>query len=287
MVTSATIWLTRVHGPDGRPRVLRCTSETCPGPDAGWQVIADPFERARYDGGDVTQWARDAEPLGADAMPADGDANADLAPVAPQKIIAIGRNFRAHAAELGNEVPSSPLSFFKPPSALLASGQALALPRGYERIDMEAELVVVIGRRARAVVAQRAWEHVAGYLLGNDVSCRDLQRSDKQWTRAKGFDGFAPVARCLRLAEPGWTLPVEDLELHGWLDEERVQVGSLAAMIFTIPVLIEHLSACMTLEPGDLIFTGTPAGVRPLAPGQVARVELTGLELAPLRTPIC
>nr|WP_255216183.1 fumarylacetoacetate hydrolase family protein [Pseudenhygromyxa sp. WMMC2535] len=208
--------------------------------------------------------------------------------MAPTKIIAIGRNYAAHAAELGNEVPSTPISFFKPPSCLLASGQPLALPRGYERVDMEAELVLVIGARARSVRAEDAWAHVAGYLMGNDVSCRDLQRADKLWTRAKGFDGFGPVSAFARLVPPGWVLPA-DLEVHGFLDDERVQAGSVAQMIFSIPTLIEHLSACMTLEPGDMIFTGTPAGVSALEPGKVTRVALGGREdfhLAPVVTPV-
>lgn len=280
----STLWLARIVGDDGRPISLRTqTDGEAPGPAARWQAIADPFETASFEAGDPATLAAAAEPLGPARTLVDRRL---LPPVQPQKLIGIGRNYKAHAEELGNEVPTTPLTFFKPASCLLVSGDPLELPRGYQRIDMEAELVVVIGRRARAVTAERAWEHVAGYLLGNDVSCRDLQKSDKQWTRAKGFDGFGPVSPFLRLVEPGWQLPVEQLQIRGYLNDERVQAGACELMIFSIPTLIEHISACMTLEPGDLIFTGTPAGVSPLAPGNVVRIELDGLDLGRLVTPI-
>ncbi|HVH97430.1 MAG TPA: fumarylacetoacetate hydrolase family protein [Enhygromyxa sp.] len=279
-----TLWLARILGDDRRPLTLRTrTDGEAPGPDACWEPIADPFATASFEGGDPATLAATAAALGPARALLDQRL---LPPIHPQKIIGIGRNYKAHAEELGNEVPTTPLTFFKPTSCLLVSGDALELPRGYQRIDMEAELVVVIGRRARKLAAERAWEHVAGYLLGNDVSCRDLQQSDKQWTRAKGFDGFGPVSPFLRLVEPGWALPVEQLEIRGYLNDERVQTGACELMIFSIPTLIEHLSACMTLEPGDLIFTGTPAGVSPLAPGNVVRVELGGLDLGRLVTPV-
>jgi 2-keto-4-pentenoate hydratase/2-oxohepta-3-ene-1,7-dioic acid hydratase in catechol pathway len=275
-----TIWLARTHSDNLRPLTLRTrTDGVAPGPDAIWEPIADPFEST----GDPAKNAAAAAPTGPALSLLDRRL---LPPIRPQKIIGIGRNYKAHAEELGNEVPTTPLTFFKPPSCLLTSGDALELPRGFQRIDMEAELVVVIGRQARKVAAAQAWDHVAGYLLGNDVSCRDLQQSDKQWTRAKGFDGFGPVSPFVRLVEPGWVLPVEQLEIRGYLNDEQVQTGACELMIFSIPTLIEHLSACMTLEPGDLIFTGTPAGVSPLAPGNVVRVELGGLDLGRLVTPI-
>jgi 2-keto-4-pentenoate hydratase/2-oxohepta-3-ene-1,7-dioic acid hydratase in catechol pathway len=151
---------------------------------------------------------------------------------------------------------------------------------------MESELVVVIGRRARDVEPERAWQYVGGYTLGNDVSNRDLQRDDKQWTRAKGFDGFGPLGPMLRLTEPGWVLPVSELRIRGYLDDERVQDGSLGDMIFDIPTLLAHITQCMTLEPGDLIFTGTPAGVSALSPGNLCRVELAGMALGQLSNPV-
>ncbi|PRP97572.1 Ureidoglycolate lyase [Enhygromyxa salina] len=280
---TSTSWLARTCL-DGRPTTLRCrTDGSAPTPETRWQPIADVFAEAR-DNPELS----DPATLAAEA-PALGEPRPIavlLPPCAPQKIFGIGRNYQAHAEELGNAVPETPLSFVKVPSCLLVSGDALALPRGYERIDMESELVVVIGRRARAVAAADAWQHVAGYLLGNDVSCRDLQKRDKQWTRAKGFDGFGPVSAFMRLTAPGWELPVAELEIHGYLDDLRVQQGRLSDMIFSIPTLIEHLSEGITLEPGDLIFTGTPAGVSALSPGQVVRIELAGLDLGRLVTPI-
>ena len=280
-----TTWLARAEH-EGQRSSLRCVTQgEAPGPLSEWEPIPDPFEAAQDDpNADLRAIVAAAQATGpARSL---GDARL-LPPLRPQKVFGIGRNYRAHAAELGNEVPSTPLVFLKAPSCLLPSGEALALPRGFERIDMESELVVVIGRRARAVSAAQAWDHVGAYLLGNDVSCRDLQRSDKQWTRAKGLDGFGPISAFMRLVEPGWALPVDELELRGYLDDVEVQRGKLSAMVFSIPTLIEHLSEHMTLEPGDLIFTGTPAGVSPLAPRQVVRVELHGLALGPLVTPLC
>jgi 2-keto-4-pentenoate hydratase/2-oxohepta-3-ene-1,7-dioic acid hydratase in catechol pathway len=164
------------------------------------------------------------------------------------------------------------------------SGQVVALPRGYERIDMESELVVVIGRKATGVAAERAWHHVAGYAVGDDVSNRDLQKRDKQWTRAKGFDGFGPVASLVRLTPPGFVPPAE-ARICGWLNGQLKQRAPLSDMVFDVPYLLAYISACMTLMPGDLVFTGTPEGVAAIAPGDAVRVALEGFELAPLTTP--
>jgi 2-keto-4-pentenoate hydratase/2-oxohepta-3-ene-1,7-dioic acid hydratase in catechol pathway len=280
-----TLWLARTRIEDRVTTWRGRTDGHAPEADLRWEPIADPFgiARTRRDLCDVTSLIASTPALGEPRRLSEPL----LPPCSPQTIFGIGRNYRAHAEELGNEVPETPLVFLKAPSCLIASGEALTLPRGYERIDMEAELVVVIGRRARAVAAVDAWRHVAGYLLGNDVSCRDLQNRDKQWTRAKGFDGFGPVSSFMRMVEPGSSLPVEQLEICGYLDDRLVQRGRASAMIHPIPALIEHLSEHMTLEPGDLIFTGTPAGVSALAPGQVVRVELEGLDLGRLITPVC
>jgi 2-keto-4-pentenoate hydratase/2-oxohepta-3-ene-1,7-dioic acid hydratase in catechol pathway len=279
-----TLWLARTRIDDRVTTWRGRTAGESPGPDLRWEPIADPFVRARgrVEPCDPASLLATASALG-EPQPLSEPL---LAPCSPQTIFGIGRNYRAHAEELGNEVPETPLVFIKVPSCLIASGEPLALPRGYARIDMEAELVVVIGRRARAIAAADAWGHVAGYLLGNDISCRDLQASDKQWTRAKGFDGFGPVSSFMRMVEPGSSLPVEQLEICGYLDDRPVQRGRVSAMIHPIPALIEHLSEHMTLEPGDLIFTGTPAGVSALAPGHVVRVELDGMDLGRLITPI-
>lgn len=292
-----TTWLCRTRTADGdvwRTRTWRThTDGAAPGPTSPWQPIADSCGRdscgrdvlaqahARREGVDLAALVAEAAALGEAVSLLDAQL---IAPVAPRTIFGIGRNYAAHAAELGNEVPESPLVFLKAPSCLMVSGDPLMLPRGFERIDMESELVVVIGRRARAVRAADAWQYVGGYLLGNDVSCRDLQARDKQWTRAKGFDGFGPVSPFLRLTPPGAALPVDELEICGWLDDRLVQRGSLAAMIFPIPTLIEHLSEHMTLEVGDMIFTGTPAGVSALSPGSRVRIELHGLDLGSLIT---
>ncbi|WAS90277.1 fumarylacetoacetate hydrolase family protein [Nannocystis punicea] len=274
------LWLGRARAPGaaGARAVRVRTRGAAPGPDDVAEEIDDPFAD---DDGDPWQRAAEARAGGLRAPIA---ALELLAPLRPSKVICVGRNFRAHAAELGNEVPTEPLLFFKPPSCLVPSGQAVQLPRGYERIDMESELVVVVGRKASHVAAERAFEHVAGYAVGNDVSNRDLQKRDKQWTRAKGFDGFGPLAAWIRLTPPGFVPPAE-ARICGWLNGQAKQSAPLADMVFDMPYLFAYISACMTLMPGDLIFTGTPEGVAALQPGDSAKVALDGFELAPLVTP--
>ena len=276
---SAVLWIGRVGTPAG-PRWARSfTSGAAPGPDSALEAIDDPF--ADEEGEPYARALRlGGEPLGPVS------AARVLAPVRPSKVICVGRNFRAHAAELGNEVPSEPLLFFKPPSCIVASGEPVALPRGYARIDMESELVAVIGRKARAIAAADAWQHVAGYTLGNDISNRDLQKSDKQWTRAKGFDGFGPVGPWIRMTAPGEPLPAAALRIRGGVDGARKQDAALADMVFDLPYLLAYISACMTLLPGDLIFTGTPEGVSALSPGCSSFVELAGWDLGRLENPM-
>ena len=188
----------------------------------------------------------------------------------------MGRNFRAHAAELGNEVPKEPLLFFKPPSCLVGDDAEVELPRGFERIDLESELVVVIGARGRRIAAADAWHHIAGITLGNDVSNRDLQRRDDQWARAKGYDGFGPVGPWIRLTPAGVPFPLERMRITGSLNGEVRQDSSLGLMMFDPAAIVECASAVMTLEPGDLIFMGTPQGVSALTPGDAVTIELTG-----------
>lgn len=197
-----------------------------------------------------------------------------MAPVTPSKIICVGRNYRAHAAELGNEVPREPLLFFKPPSAIVGPGDAIALPSASERVDHEAELGVVIGRRCRGVSAADAVSVIAGYTCVNDVTARDLQKRDGQWARAKGFDTFCPVGPHLVDA-----LPAGDLEVICRVNGVERQRGKVADMIFPVAQLIAYISAIFTLEPGDLIVTGTPEGVSPLSVGDVVDVEIPGLGL--------
>lgn len=197
-----------------------------------------------------------------------------LPPCWPSKIVCVGRNYHEHAQELGNPVPAEPLIFLKPPSALAAHGDPVVCPRLSARVDYEGELGVVIGRRARRVRPEQAAQYILGYTCVNDVTARDLQKKDGQWTRAKGFDTFCPVGPWIVPAEH---LSPQALRLRTWLNGEKVQEASTAEMIFSVAEIIAYVTAVMTLEPGDLISTGTPAGVGPMAPGAVVRVEIEGL----------
>ena len=195
-------------------------------------------------------------------------------PVTPSKIVCVGRNYRDHAKELGNEVPAEPLLFFKPPSALLAPGGTVRMPAASERVDFEGELAIVIGRRASKLTSQANWRsYVRGYTLANDVTARDLQKKDGQWTRAKGFDTFCPVGPWVSdEIDPAAGVP---LETH--VNGEVRQHGSTADFLFSIPELLAYISAAITLEPGDLLLTGTPSGVGPLVPGDRVDVSVPGL----------
>ncbi len=197
----------------------------------------------------------------------------------PGKIVCVGRNYAAHARELGNEVPDRPLLFFKPPSAVIAVGEPIRLPAVSERVDHEAEIALVIGRRARRVAATDAMAHVAGIACANDVSARDLQKLDGQWARAKGFDTFCPLGEIV-----GNGFDWDQVESIGRVNGEVRQHGHVRDMIFPFPELIATISAIMTLEPGDVILTGTPEGVGPLAPGDTVEVEIPGV--ATLANPV-
>ncbi len=194
------------------------------------------------------------------------------APVVPTKIVCVGRNYPAHAAEHGAVVPDEPLLFFKPPSAVIGPGAAILLPPQSERVDYEAELVVVMGARCRNVRPDEAWDYVLGVTCGNDVTARDLQRLDSQWTRAKGFDTFCPLGPWL-LAGPGED-DVADLGITCRVNGQVRQAARTSEMAFSPAELIAYTSSIMTLEPGDLIMTGTPEGVGPLAAGDVVEVEV-------------
>ena len=197
-----------------------------------------------------------------------------LPPVTPSKIICVGRNYREHVRELGNEMPAEPLLFFKPPSSLLQPGGVVRLPRLSERVDFEGELALVVGRRARKLPPTCDWRQVIrGFTLANDISARDLQKKDVQWTRAKGFDSFGPVGPVVSDEldlDAGLTL---ETRLNG----ELRQHASTLDFIFPVPVLLSAITAAFTLEPGDLILTGTPSGVGPLAPGDHVEVSIPGL----------
>lgn len=193
--------------------------------------------------------------------------------VTPSKIVCVGRNYAKHAAELGNEVPTEPLIFLKPPSALVEAGEAVLIPQGVGRVDFEGEIGVVIGTRARHVKVEDAWSHVAALVPVNDVSARELQKKDGQWSRAKGFDTFCPVGTPVSLAD----IDLDALAVTTRVNGEVRQQAPATEMVFSIPFLIAHISRIMTLEPGDLIATGTPDGVGPLAAGDVVEIEVAGV----------
>ncbi len=195
-----------------------------------------------------------------------------LAPAQPSKILCIGRNYVAHAQEHGAEVPKMPLIFMKPPSAIINPGDAIILPPQSQQIEHEAELVVVIGRRGRNVTAEEAQDYIFGYTVGNDVTARDLQQTDGQWTRAKGFDTFCPFGPWI---DTGFD--ASDALVTCKVSGQPRQMASTRDMVFNVNKLIAFISSVMTLEPGDLLFTGTPAGVGPLKPGDVVEVEIEGL----------
>jgi 2-keto-4-pentenoate hydratase/2-oxohepta-3-ene-1,7-dioic acid hydratase in catechol pathway len=200
-----------------------------------------------------------------------------LVPVEPTKIICVGRNYRDHVKELGNEVPAEPLLFFKPLSSMLSPEGVIRAPKVSERVDFEGELAVIIGRRACKLRRDDdLTPYIHGFTLANDVTARDLQKKDGQWTRAKGFDTFCPVGPIVDTS-----ISLEDVSA-GLILETRVngevrQHGSTADFIFTLPVLLEYITAAITLEPGDLLLTGTPAGVGPLQSGDMVEVSIPGL----------
>ena len=195
-----------------------------------------------------------------------------LAPVAPSKIVAVGLNYRDHAAEMNKALPDEPLIFLKPSTAVVGPGASIVLPPGAGRVDYEAELGVVIGRTARRVPADRAHEYVLGFTCVNDVTDRDLQRRDVQYTRAKGFDTFAPAGPCVAAADLDRPVGIES-RVNG----ERRQHSSTRELIFPLRRLIEFVTGVMTLLPGDILSTGTPPGVGPLAPGDRVAVEVEGV----------
>jgi 2-keto-4-pentenoate hydratase/2-oxohepta-3-ene-1,7-dioic acid hydratase in catechol pathway len=201
-----------------------------------------------------------------------------LPPVTPSKIVCVGLNYRNHVAEMGHDLPSAPLLFLKPPSALLPPGGVVLMPAASARVDFEGELALVIGRRLRNLkepsLSNQNWRSaLRGLTLANDVTARDLQNQDGQWTRAKGFDTFCPVGPIVSDeldSEAGLTL---ETRVNG----ELRQHGSTLDFIFPIPKLLACISAVMTLEPGDLVLTGTPSGVGPLKPGDRVEITIPGL----------
>ncbi len=222
-----------------------------------FEYIGDPFD---------PQSAKQGKPVGT------LDEVRLLAPVRPGKILAIGKNYAAHAAEFGGGVPPEPLVFMKPPSAVISPGDEIEILPEMGRVDYEAELVVVIGRRGRFIKPEDALDYVLGYTCANDVTERDYQKSDGQWTRAKGFDTFCPLGPWINT-----DLDPSDVMVTCRVNGEVKQSASTANMVYDVPHLVAHLSRVMTLEPGDIIMTGTPEGVGRIAPGDEVEVEVEGI----------
>ncbi|KOP23330.1 5-oxo-1,2,5-tricarboxylic-3-penten acid decarboxylase [Hapalosiphon sp. MRB220] len=201
------------------------------------------------------------------------DAYEILAPCAPSKIVAVGKNYAEHAAEMGADVPAEPLIFFKPPTSVIASLAKIQYPSVSQRVDYEGELALVIGDRAFNCTPQEAQMKIWGYTIANDVTARDLQRKDNQWTRAKGFDTFCPLGPWIvRELSPG-------ARLQTFLNEEPapVQSATIDQMVFPPDYLVSYISQVMTLLPGDIVLTGTPVGVGPLKIGDRVRIEIEGI----------
>lgn len=197
-----------------------------------------------------------------------------LAPVIPRsKVVCVGRNYRDHASELGNDVPAEPLLFFKPNTSVIGPGDAIVLPPQSERVDFEGEVAAVIGRIAKNVSADDALDYVFGFTAANDVTARDLQRSDGQWARAKGFDTFCPLGPAIETDFD----PTGSARVRTRVNGEERQNGPVSDMIFPLADVIAYASAAFTLLPGDVILTGTPAGVGPLAAGDIVEVDVEGL----------
>jgi 2-keto-4-pentenoate hydratase/2-oxohepta-3-ene-1,7-dioic acid hydratase in catechol pathway len=195
-----------------------------------------------------------------------------LPPVIPSKIICIGRNYAEHAKEREVELPKVPLIFLKPPSSILAPGGKIVLPTQSAQVEHEAELVIVLGKRTRGITMDQAYDCIYGYTVGNDVTARDLQKSDGQWTRAKGFDTFCPFGPWIDT-----DFDPADAVITCRVNGQPRQMASTRDMVFNVGQLIAFISSVMTLEPGDLIFTGTPAGIGPLVSGDTVEVEIEGL----------
>ncbi len=195
-----------------------------------------------------------------------------LAPSRPSKIVCIGRNYTEHAKELGNEVPQIPLIFMKPPSSIINPGDTIILPPQSKQVEHEAELVAVIGKRGRNIPPEQAKEYILGYTIGNDITARDLQKTDGQWTRAKGFDTFCSFGPWIDTE-----FDITDALISCKVSGQPRQMASTRDMVFNVGKIVAFISSVMTLEPGDLIFTGTPAGVGPLHDGDVVEVDIDGL----------
>lgn len=195
-----------------------------------------------------------------------------LAPVVVTKVVCVGVNYRGHAEEMGHAVPEEPVIFLKPPTSINNPDGEIHIPPSAKRVDYEGELAVVMGRWTRAVPAEEALSHVLGFTCANDVTARDLQAKDGQWTRAKGFDGFCPLGPWVETE-----VDTSDLGVETYLNGRLVQSGRTSDMIFAVPEIVSFVSRVMTLLPGDVVLTGTPAGIGPMSSGDVVEVRIEGI----------
>jgi 2-keto-4-pentenoate hydratase/2-oxohepta-3-ene-1,7-dioic acid hydratase in catechol pathway len=226
------------------------------------------------DGGTVRRLVGDlfGEWTAGDVIPGGLAGQRLLTPVLPSKIVAVALNYKAHAAEQGKPLPPEPLFFLKPSTAVIGPGDTIELPPGVGRVDHEAEVGLVIGRRARRVTADRAGDYILGVTCVNDVTARELQKAVGHYTRPKGFDTFAPVGPCIALG-----LDWSNLWVRGWVNGTLRQDSTTADLIFSVPELVAFISSVMTLLPGDIISTGTPSGIGPLQHGDTVRVSVEGV----------
>jgi 2-keto-4-pentenoate hydratase/2-oxohepta-3-ene-1,7-dioic acid hydratase in catechol pathway len=246
--------------------------ESVAGRDAIVRILLTPPEQAAGDLEGLR--TRRIEPIAVDEAIL-------LAPVHPSKIICVGRNYRDHAAELGNEVPTEPLLFFKPPSSLLAPGGTIVRPKISERTDYEGELGVVIGKRCFKLPSDEDTRpYILGYTCANDFTARDLQNKDDQWARAKGFDTFCPLGPLVSDEVDPWS----GIQVETRVNGEVRQSGNTKDLIFSLGIVVRYISQIMTLEAGDLILTGTPKGVGPVVAGDVVEVAIEGIGV--LRNPV-
>jgi 2-keto-4-pentenoate hydratase/2-oxohepta-3-ene-1,7-dioic acid hydratase in catechol pathway len=230
------------------------------------------YVRFTADGGPPTDGVLDGNAVIAGSARRDLSSVRLLAPCVPTKIVCVGRNYVEHAREMGNDLPDKPLLFFKPPSAVIGPGDEIVYPQQSSRVDYEGELAVVIAHKCHHVSHRDALDVVRGYTIVNDVTARDLQATDGQWARAKGFDTFAPIGPCIADG-----LDPSRLHIRTTLNGEVRQDSSTGLLIFDVPTLIEYISAAFTLEAGDVIATGTPSGIGPMQPGDEVRVEIDGV----------
>lgn len=204
-----------------------------------------------------------------------------LAPSDPSKIVCVGLNYREHARELNQKVPDEPIIFLKPPTAVISPGESIIYPRQSKRMDYEGELGVVIGKKCKDISAKDADQYILGYTCFNDVTARDLQQKDGQWTRAKSFDTFAPFGPWI---DESGSMDVGNMRIQTRVNGEVKQKSNTSDLIFSVPKLVEFISGIMTLLPGDVIATGTPPGVGPVQKGDVIEVEIEGIGI--LKNPV-